>query len=151
MLQKRALELRLKLKEVINEVLAVQKNEASSKMTSGDTLSVSSEESILDLDLRLESVRVEFAMCVSYIESQLDSHVADMKCLMEEKVSWRRHFVSQKEVTIERQRQGLNLVVEQMRRFLETQIKSDSFASVVEVSQVNHSSFVLQSGQNRRL
>lgn len=120
----KAIELRLKLKGAINQVLVEHSpqfsRQASDLESSGSSLE--DKEESAKLEMHLAFLRREFANHVNNIENGLDSHVTGVKGLMDEKLSWRQHFVSQKQLIIERQRQALNLIAEQIKRFLETQI-----------------------------
>ena len=68
----------------------------------------------------------------------LDLYTGDVKCKLEEKVTWRRHFVKMKEVAGDRQRSALNLVRERMKNFLDSQIKWVSSADPCRTHPVLH-------------
>ena len=123
--QTKAIELRLKIKGAINQVLVEHSpqfsRQCSDLETSGSSLE--DKEESAKLEMHLAFLRREFVNHVNNIENGLDSHVTGVKSLMDEKLSWRQHFVSQKQLIIERQRQALNLIAEHIKRFLETQIR----------------------------
>ncbi|XP_075243081.1 uncharacterized protein LOC142337613 isoform X2 [Convolutriloba macropyga] len=129
----KAADLRLQVKQLINEALVSQKAELALK---SETNSIGSSDTpdiaALDLETRLDSIRVQFQSAVDILEKCLDSHVADVKCKMEEKTAWRRHFVTLKEVASDRQRGALNVIRDQMKQFLETQISLGRIDEVEE-------------------